>query len=181
LILCFERLINELDEELGVRVGFWSFLAKLAPLALVASPANAESLADPKIVTDAKTAADWAANALTVSGYNADFSMESLKNVEQFFLDEAPDRKAKPNGAFSENRGSVLFSVGAYVGETIRRAGNGEWIGDDTDPAAEINISIKLEDGTVFWPVQRVMKRFQNGPEDNVEHYGLAILKKTEL
>jgi hypothetical protein len=62
--------------------------------------------------------------------------------------------------------------LGAYVGEVIRRHYGGEWQGDDADPAAEINVAVRLNSGTIFWPMQRVMKRFKNGPEDGIYVYG---------
>jgi len=60
----------------------------------------------------------------------------------------------------------------------IRRHAGGDWQGDDSDPNAEINIAIKLKDGSLIWPVQRVMKRFKNGPEDGIYAYGFALLHK---
>jgi hypothetical protein len=51
----------------------------------------------------------------------------------------------------------------------------GEWRGDDEDPQGEINVQLVLVDGTTLWPVQRVMERFANGPEDGVAGYGAAL------
>jgi hypothetical protein len=46
-------------------------------------------------------------------------------------------------------------------------------------------VAVDLADGKRIWPVQRVMKRFRNGPEDNVAHYavllGVDIARHTEL
>ena len=35
----------------------------------------------------------------------------------------------------------------------------------------------RLPDGTTLWPMQRVMKRFQNGSEDSVYTYGYTLTK----
>ena len=37
----------------------------------------------------------------------------------------------------------------------------GEWICDDKDPMGEVNASIRLLDGTIIWPIQRAVKRYQ--------------------
>ncbi len=77
----------------------------------------------------------------------------------------------------AQQTGARLFALGSYVGEVIRREGNGEWVGSDGDPQAEINIAVRLPPDLLMWPVQRVMKRLKNGPEDNIYHYGLAALE----
>ena len=71
--------------------------------------------------------------------------------------------------------GARLFAIGAYVGEVIRRQNSGEWQGDDNDTHAEINVAVRLKTGTILWPVQRVMKRFKNGAEDDIWIYGATV------
>jgi hypothetical protein len=128
----------------------------------------------PKIVQDAFASADQISRALSQSGYNADFSLESLKDVDRFFDEQATSGKAKPGGLLSQQLGARLFALGSYVGEVIRRHNGGQWQGDDNDPQGEINIAIRLANGTILWPVQRVMKRFKNGAEDSIWVYGVA-------
>jgi hypothetical protein len=129
---------------------------------------------EPKIVSDAKASAEWISNALTSSGYKADFSIESLKEIDRFIEEHAPNGKPVPGGLLSESAGSRLFAVGSYVGEVIRRQYGGTWSGNDKDPEAEINIELKLKSGTVLWPVQRVLKRFKNGSAEGIYAYGVA-------
>jgi hypothetical protein len=128
--------------------------------------------ADTEIVKDALDAANWAATALPGVGYKADFTLDSLKEIDRLFDEQAPGGKPKPGGLLSDQLGSRIFVLGAYVGEVIRRHYGGEWQGDDADPRAEINVAVRLKSGTIFWPVQRVMKRFKNGPEDGIYVYG---------
>jgi hypothetical protein len=130
---------------------------------------------EPSILRDVFIAADWMARALSSSGYRADFSLKSLKEVDRFLDEEAPGGKPKQGGLLSKDFGNRLFSLGAYVGEVVRRQAGGQWEGDDNDPQAEINVAIRLPDGGMIWPVQRVMKRCENGEEDSVYAYG-AIL-----
>jgi hypothetical protein len=127
------------------------------------------------IVEDATASADWIASALTSSGYRADFSPGSLWEIERFFDEHAPSGRARPGGLLAENLGSRIFALGSYVGEVLRRSLGGEWVGDDADAAAEINLTLLFPDGGQIWPVQRAMKRLKNGPEDNIATYGVAL------
>jgi hypothetical protein len=154
-----------------------SLLRKLLLIFGLAAATGA-SASEPKIVADALSSAEWIARALTSSGYKADFSMESLKEIDRFFDEQAPEGEPTPNGLLSESVGSRLFAIGSYVGETIRRAAEGSWEGDDADPRAEINIAVRLKSGGTFWPVQRVMKRFKNGSEDGIYAYGVVLVER---
>ena len=129
---------------------------------------------EPKIVSDALSAAEWIAKALSSSGYRANFSLNSLKEIDRFLEEQAPGGNPKPGGLLSQDLGARIFALGAYVGEVIRRRAKGEWQGDDSDPDAEINLVVRLKDGDIIWPVQRVMKRFKNGAEDGIYHYGFV-------
>jgi hypothetical protein len=149
-----------------------SFLAALG--IVVSLGANADNS---KVVADAMASAEWIAKALSASGYKADFSVESLREVDRFFDDHAPNGHPKPGGFLSSDVGARLFALGGYVGEVIRRASGGEWKGNDKDPQAEITIALQLKSGTTLWPVQRIMKRFQNGSEDGVYVYGVAATR----
>jgi len=136
--------------------------------------------AEPKIITNARSAAEWMAKALTSSGYQANFSLSSLREVDRFFDEQTKDGKSKPGGLLSEKLGQRLFGIGAYIGEVIRRNAGGRWQGDDADPQAEINLSLRLKNGVTIWPVQRAMKRFRNGAEDGIYAYGALIIKPQE-
>src|SRR5262245_25113711 len=127
------------------------------------------------VIEDASKASAWIATALSSSGYIADFSPASLWQIDRFFDEQAQGGTAKPGGLLSQDLGSRLFAVGAYIGEVIRREHGGEWVADDNAPQAEINISVRLPDGTICWPVQRAMKRFKNGPEDGIAAYGVVM------
>jgi len=132
---------------------------------------NAES----GILRDVSIAADWIAGALSSSGYRADFSLESLKEVDRFLDEQAPDGKPKQGGLLSKDFGNRLFSLGAYVGEVVRRQVGGQWEGDDNDPEVEVNVAVRLTNGGMILPVQRVMRRCENGDEDSVHAYGVAL------
>jgi hypothetical protein len=157
-----------------------AFLVAVAAPALAIEPQGFDSrgathnnmTTQSKIVSDALASAEWISRALSQSGYKADFTLESLKQVDRFFEEQAENGQPKAGGLLSQQLGARLFAIGAYVGEVIRRQNSGEWQGDDNDTHAEINVVVRLKTGTILWPVQCVMKRFKNGAEDGIWVYG---------
>lgn len=128
-----------------------------------------------QIAADIRKSADWIAEALGSSGYKADFTLESLKEIDRFFDEHSRNGQPVPGGLLSQDLGQRIFAIGSYVGEVIRRGYGGEWKGDDDDPKVEMNVELRLPDGTVCWPIQRVMKRYKNGSEDGIHVYAYAL------
>lgn len=124
---------------------------------------------------DIDAGAMWISEAMRSSGYAADFSPPSLWAVDRFLDDHSTAGVVRSGGLLDADLGARLFALGAYTGEVIRRNVGGEWRCDDEDPQGEINAELVLPDGAVIWPVQRVMKRFTNGPEDGIAAYGAAV------
>ena len=124
----------------------------------------------PTLMQDIMTSKDWIAMALNSSNYAADFSINSFKEIDRFF-----DEQNTPDGILSRNRGQILFALGAYIGEVIISVCGGEWLTDDNDPQGEVNIAVRLKDGTIIFPVQRAMKRYMNGKEDSIYDYGYIL------
>jgi hypothetical protein len=147
--------------------GYWYNEAGTGQLAMGNSMAS--------MLEDVSFAADWFALTLWGSGYAADFSFDSLKEIDRFFDEHTCDGQAVAGGLLSEHLGQRIFALGSYVGEVIRRRHGGEWRGSDDDPMGEINLELVLPGGGVIWPVQRVMKRFRNGAEDGIYIYGAAL------
>jgi hypothetical protein len=127
------------------------------------------------ILEDLDSSAAWIATAISSSGYRADFSAASLWEVDRFIDEQAPGGKPKRWGLLSRDLGTRLFSLGAYVGDVVRREVGGEWEVDDDDPNAEVNVAIRLPDGSLIWPVQRVMKRLTHGAEDGIAAYASVL------
>jgi len=134
----------------------------------------------PTLLEDIKTASQWVLGALNSSGYKVDKSIESLKEIDRFFNEHVDDTMHKPlqGGLLAENMGQKLFAVGSLVGEIIINEYGGQWVTDDSDEQGEINISVKLENGPTMWPVQRVMKRCLQGPENDIYNYAMAVVGK---
>ena len=134
---------------------------------------NLFSKQKPTLLQALMTSKDWIAKALNSSNYAADFSIDSLREIDRFF-----DEQNTPNGILNRNRGQILFALGAYIGEVIISAYGGEWLTDDNDPQGEVNIAVKLKNGNIIFPVQRAMKRYANGNEDSIFDYGFVLGEK---
>ncbi len=122
---------------------------------------------------DIKSQSDWIVKAFAADGFKLDHTIDSIIEVDRFFTVNMKNGRPKKGGRlYGRGFGPILFSIGSYVGETIIKNVNGsEWITDDNDPQGELNMSLKLPDGGEIWPVQKVMKRFQNGSEDAIYPY----------
>lgn len=129
---------------------------------------------------DIAASADWIARALTSSGYRADFSPQSLWEVDRFFDENSRDGVAKSGGLLAKDLGARVFAIGSYIGEVVRRGVGGEWVGDDSDPEAEITVELRLPDGTRCWPFQRAMRRFKNGPEDGIAVWAMVPVWRSD-
>jgi hypothetical protein len=68
--------------------------------------------AEPQIVKDALDAAEWVAKALSSSGYKADFTLDSLKEVDRFVDDQA-QREIRSRAASSQTIWVRVFSRSA--------------------------------------------------------------------
>lgn len=117
---------------------------------------------------DLKVSCEWVVEALCSSNYEADYSIESLKEIDRFLVEE---NTAK--GILSKNRGAILFALGAYVGEVFIKKYGGEWITDDNDRNGEMNVSVHLDTDITFMPVMSVMKAYENPNESSL--YALAV------
>lgn len=96
---------------------------------------------------------DWIIKVLNSSGYKADYSLDSLKEIDRFF-----DVKNTPTGILSKDWGQRLFDLGAYVGQTAIKLYGREWITDDNDPDGEIRVAVKLANGSTILPIWDVWK-----------------------
>lgn len=130
------------------------------------------------LLEDIHTQSAWVVKAFRADRLKLDYSIGSFKKIDEFFDLHTKDGKAVPGGRLSSGLGPILFSIGSYVGETIIKNIPGSvWQTDDNDPEGEITASVKFPDGAVIWPMQKVMKRFQNGSEDGIYAYGYFLTK----
>jgi len=129
---------------------------------------------------DIKSQSEWIVKAFAADGFTLDYTIDSIIEVDRFFARNMKGGQPKKGGRlYGKGFGAILFSIGSYVGETIIRNVNGsEWITDDNDPQGELNVSLKLPNEGQICPIQKVMKRFQNGSEDAVYPYVHMVTKE---
>lgn len=131
------------------------------------------------LLEDTHKSSDWVVRAFAEFGSNLDYSLESLKDIDVFFDAQTENGDVKPGGLLEKHFGSKIFAIGAYVGETlIKNCPGSEWVTDDNDPEGELNISVKLGNGHIVWPGQKVLKRFKYGKEDGLYGYAYMVLGK---
>ena len=131
------------------------------------------------LLQDIEAQSDWITKAFAADKFKLDYTIRSFIEIDSFFNKHSKDGKAVKGGRLTENLGAIIFSLGAYVGQTIiKNAPDAVWKTDDNDPEGELSASVKLPDGTIIFPMQRIMKRFQNGTEDAVYVYGYQVTKE---
>lgn len=129
---------------------------------------------------DIQTQSKWAVQALRADGYKLDYTIDSIIEVDRFFAQNIHNGKPKKGGRLADNgSGPFLFSLGAYVGETIiRNVNRTEWITNNEDPQGELHVSVKLPDESIIWPMHKVMARFHSGSQDAIYPYVHAATKE---
>lgn len=134
----------------------------------------------PTLKEDIKSQSEWIVRAFAEDGFKLDFTISSIIEVDKFFIANMKNGKPLKGGRlYGSGFVSKLFSIGSYVGETIIKNVNGAvWITDDSDPQGELNVSLKLPNDVEIWPIQKVMKRFQNGSEDSLYPFVHMITKE---
>ena len=130
---------------------------------------------EPSIIEKARDTYDWVSKKLRESGYNLTWKFESLSEVDRFFDEQSIKGEAKPDGLLTENRTTILFGLGHFVGEKLIDQCGGRWVADPKAPNSANDLSIIIPGGIQVWPIEKVVKRFRNGSEDSLLVYVKAI------
>ncbi len=112
---------------------------------------------------DIEEAANWAASVLNEQGYQADFFLESLHEIDRFFGDVTKTDLPGYGDFFNEDLSYRTFAMGAYVGEVLRRSAAAEWHSDLSDPLVEVNIELRLTEDKSCLPMKQVLQRLNWG------------------
>jgi hypothetical protein len=126
---------------------------------------------------DIDIAGNWLIEAMRSSGYSLDYSIESIKEIERFFDENMESGKPKENGLLFDGIGKKMFAIGSYISLILYKNHGWEIITNDNDFEGEINIELTKK-GNIIFPVQKVLKRFTNGQEDNLYSYIRIIENK---
>ncbi|WP_347986322.1 hypothetical protein [Methylomonas sp. AM2-LC] len=122
-----------------------------------------------------KASADWVSRALLGSGYRADFSPQSLLEIERFFKEHSQDGVGKPGGLLVKDVGKRLFGLGSYMGEVVRLNKGGLWIFYEPDTRGDVCIELCLPDGQRCWPIQYAIQRIKYGAENSVVSWAIDL------
>lgn len=109
----------------------------------------------------AQEAAGFAA-ALGALGYRADFTVESLEELERFFQEETG-----PNGILTGACEGRLKGLAAYLGESLRQAWGGAWEDGEDGPR------LRLENGAVRDVLFTVRRRWETGEGEPFAAYAV--------
>ena len=114
---------------------------------------------------------------------NMDFSLESLEVLEEYL--ESLRTKLPVN----EELVKITLRAGSYIGEVIRRNSSIKYNWLEFEEAEKLNTQIKdigfgLGTAAILWsepdnfvfPLAKVMKRLENGAEDNVHFFAKVAI-----
>ena len=128
---------------------------------------------------DIKTYSIWLVKAFKTDKLKLDYSFNSFKDIDFFFDNNSQGGKAIPDGRLSQNLGPILFAIGSYIGETfVRNIRGSEWLTDENNAEGEVTAAVIFPDGSQIWPMQKVVKRFQNGGDDSLYDYAIILTKE---
>jgi hypothetical protein len=122
-------------------------------------------------------ASSWASSMVGSRGVTLDGSVDSLRILDMLIDDARDAIQGEPNPP----QAALLWALGAYLGEVVRSTRGGDWsVGALDDLDAFWATSLTTADGDQLWPMQRMIKRFLNGPDDSIYAYGLVMSKQVD-
>ncbi|WP_329138831.1 hypothetical protein [Streptomyces sp. NBC_01476] len=118
-----------------------------------------------------RLAADVVAMAREGAMIRLDYTQASLSLVDRVI--ETLRREEPPLEAVTP----VILRFGAYTGEVLVRTAGAVWVDFDTDQRGTFGqpFGIRAPDGRVWNPLGKALKRYQNGPEDSLRLFCLAV------
>lgn len=105
-----------------------------------------------------------------------DYSVESLKKIEEYISINSKDLKPKKNSFFANDTDSKTFALGAYLGEVIRKNGNAvRWNNENSE--SPIEIIQETPNGSKALTINKAFKRVYQGEGDSIHHFAVVMLK----
>lgn len=131
------------------------------------------------ILEEIKKGSVYTINEFSDKGIELDFSMMSLIAIDELIISSTKNGEIIKRSWFYKNHIDKIFSVAAYLGETIiKNTEAAKWYTNDQDPKGKNNIEIHFLHGIKSWPMLKVIDRINNGLEDSLYLYGLSLTKK---
>ena len=120
-------------------------------------------------------AADIAAAVERHEGITLDYSVESLAEIDGIIGGFHDD------GVQVEEVEATLFSFGCYVGEVFVRNAGAAWRSasqKEIDEIFGVPLVLQLDADTTVNPIGKVIKRLENGEEDNLPYFYRAFTQR---
>ncbi len=105
-----------------------------------------------------KNMSRWLSLYLVEQGYHINFRADSYKELDRFFEEHIDRSIFKDNDAY-------IFAIASYSGELLRLHRRGKWVitkNINYDNLGDRDISIKLKNGKIIYPLEVVYLRIQN-------------------
>ncbi|WP_052397975.1 hypothetical protein [Streptomyces sp. NRRL F-5123] len=122
-----------------------------------------------------RLAAGLVATVRERSGLGLDYSPGSLALVDRIMdgLRQGESRAA--------DLAPTLMALGAYTGEVLVRAAGAAWVEFDAGQRAIFGqpFGVRTPDGRLWNPLGRAVKRYENGPQDSLRLFCLAVVGRT--
>lgn len=121
-------------------------------------------------------AAGFVATVRERSGLGLDYSPGSLALVDRI-IDGL--RQGEPQAV---NLARTLLVLGAYTGEVLVRTAGAAWAEFDTAQRAIFGqpFGIRTPDGRLWNPLGKAVKRYENGSQDSLRLFCLAVAGRTK-
>ena len=136
-------------------------------------------MAEPKYdITPAKAvlfADDIVKSTKRVNSSGLDYSVSSLKTVDDIIGGFHAD------GVTTEEIAATVFGFGCYVGEVFVRNVGAKWrltTQEEEDTIYGVPLILTLNKDTTANPIGKVIKRLENGDEDNLPYFYHAFTRQ---
>ena len=112
-----------------------------------------------------------------------DYSIDSLRQIDNFFETNAKNGQPIPGKSLDENTDQTILYLGGYVAVTLLRSLPGaQWQLPEKSAGFQIeDVAIRFHDKdgqeNVIWPMEKTFKRFHNGAEDSLWGYGVVLAR----
>lgn len=103
-----------------------------------------------KLKEDISKQADWVVMVFGSDGYKLDYTIHSFIEIDRFFLKNLKNGKPKIGTKLSKNSKELVFSISAYMTETlIKNVPDSILITDDTNRKSKTDFYVKLPNRTI--------------------------------
>lgn len=126
-----------------------------------------------------KDMADFIVTSMKTARYKMDYSIKSVKYLDDVLDKEIKSGKAvNPDSTFEKMKEKILFGMSAYLTEVIIKNTKSTSLQIDVnDPEWRVNFKLISENEWTAQPGMRVIKRVRNGREDELYAYPVSACK----